>query len=127
MNPVAMQNAEPLKGHHILVVEDEALIGMELAYEIESAGAFVTHVLTLEAALKSLDKTWSAAVLDINLRGKDVFPVADRLQQMGVPFLFCSGHGSHQETSSRYPGSRLLAKPVDEAVLLAALAEIVSR
>ena len=121
-----MQTTETLAGRHILLVEDEVLIGMEMIYELETAGAFVTHVLTLEAALKALDQPWSAAVLDINLRGKEVYPVADRLQEKGVPFLFCSGHGSRHETSKRYPGSLLLAKPVDETRLIASLAELLA-
>ncbi|MCB8837557.1 response regulator [Aurantimonas sp. VKM B-3413] len=123
---IAMQIPDQLAGRHILLVEDEVLIGMEMIYELETAGAFVTHVLTLEAALKALDQPWSAAVLDINLRGREVYPVADRLQEMGVPFLFCSGHGSRLETSTRYPRSMLLAKPVDETKLLASLAELLA-
>jgi DNA-binding response OmpR family regulator len=85
-----------LKGKQVLVVEDEALVSMLIEDELRDAGATVLGpavrvddaVRLVEAA--AADGGISAAVLDINLEGRHVASVANRL---GVPFLFATGYG----------------------------------
>ena len=115
---------QALKNCSILLVEDEVLIGMDIMYELEAAGAEVLHVLSVPTALEAAGRGWSAAVLDINVNGRDVWPVADRLRDAGIPFLFCSGHASHGEIAARYENARLLMKPVNERALIRELAAI---
>ena len=84
-------------GRRILVVEDEALTAMALQQLLEDAGYIVLGpVGRVEDALDLLRSgPPDAAVLDVNLFGATVDPVAAMLEDMGVPFLFCTG----------YPGS----------------------
>lgn len=108
------EGTAPLRNRHILLVEDEALVAIDLAYELEKAGAAVTFATTLAEALAiaEIEPHHSAAVLDINLRGEEVYPAAEILAENGVPFLFCTGHGRREELTPRFPEAPVLAKPV---------------
>jgi CheY-like chemotaxis protein len=81
----------------ILVVEDELMIRMlledmlgELGYTVAYAAANMDEAL--EAA-KNAD--FDLAILDVNLNGEPVSPVADALVARGVPFVFATGYGEH--------------------------------
>jgi CheY-like chemotaxis protein len=87
--------SDALKGRHILVVEDEYFIADDLKRSVSAYGASVAGpVATLKEALSLLDSDQDidGAVLDINLRGERVYPLADRLIASGVPFLFLTGY-----------------------------------
>lgn len=90
-----MNTSHALAGRQILVVEDEYFIAQQTAGSIADAGAEVVGpVATLKNALVAIDShaRLDAAVLDINLRGEMVYPVADVLTERGVPFLFATGY-----------------------------------
>jgi CheY-like chemotaxis protein len=79
----------------VLVVEDEVLIGMlledmlsDLGYEIAATASRVE-----EAATLARDGQFDAAILDVNLNGQEVYPVADILAERGIPFVFATGYG----------------------------------
>lgn len=79
-----------------LVVEDETLIRMMLADMIEELGHRVAaEAGTIDEAM-SLARTskFDAAILDVNLDGSQITPVADILAARRIPFLFASGYGS---------------------------------
>lgn len=85
----------------ILMVEDEMNLAMMLEDILEDAGFHVLKAARLPNALEivaqsSLDGEGriDAAILDINLAGVEVFPLADVLRERGVPFVFTSGYGS---------------------------------
>ncbi len=81
-----------MKGMRILVVEDEFTVAAELADHFRSVGAEVLGpVPCLARAEEYLDRV-DAAILDINLNGEMVFPLADVLSERGVPFVFFSGN-----------------------------------
>ena len=87
---------QPLAGRKVLVVEDEYLIADDLAAMLQEAGAEVIgpaaslpHAVRLTEHQQSLD----AAVLDINLRGVEVFPLANELKSAGIPIIFLTGYG----------------------------------
>ncbi|MFN3549552.1 MAG: response regulator [Mesorhizobium sp.] len=100
-----------LSGMRILIAEDEYLLADELARFFESVGATVLGpAADVAAARRHLDET-DAAVLDINLKGGTVFPIADELFLRGVPFVFFSGmDASSVPDRFRFVGS--LPKPV---------------
>ncbi len=79
----------------VLVVEDEYFIGDEIARALACHGIQVIGpVPTLDEALAVLaagDRI-DVAILDINLRGKMVYPVADALVVRGIPFVFATGY-----------------------------------
>ena len=93
-----------LTGKRVLVVEDEALVSMLVEDELLDAGAKVVGpAACIDDALRLIeaaaaDGGLSAAVLDINLGGQQVWPVADRLAALGVPFLFARGYGEGCDT-----------------------------
>jgi CheY-like chemotaxis protein len=83
------------QGRRILVVEDEFLIRMlledmlsDLGYELAGVAGRVD-----EAAELARTVDVDLAILDVNLDGHDVYPVADILIERGVPFVFVSGYG----------------------------------
>jgi len=80
-----------LRGLHILIVEDEWTMAGDLARFFSNMGAIILGpVATVEQASKHTD-TAEAAILDVNLNGRRVFPIADELMRRGVPFVFFSG------------------------------------
>jgi DNA-binding NtrC family response regulator len=80
----------------ILLVEDEALIRMALAAMIEQLG----HRVVLEAGtiadagLYAATGVFDLAILDINIGGYGIDPVADVIERRGLPFFFVTGYGT---------------------------------
>jgi DNA-binding response OmpR family regulator len=117
-----------LAGRRILVVEDEALIACTIEDHLEHAGVTVIGPATSVAeALMLLDgeTTVDAAVLDVNLRGEKVFPIAAALRKRLIPFIFVTGYTS-DEISPAYKDIPLLEKPTDNRELIAILASLIS-
>jgi CheY-like chemotaxis protein len=84
----------PFADQRVLVAEDDYLVAQQMAHELRELGArIVGPVSTPDAALQlACEHRLDAAVLDINLRGGAVYPVADLLTRKGVPFLFVTGY-----------------------------------
>ncbi|TWA93328.1 PAS domain S-box-containing protein [Azospirillum brasilense] len=117
-------------GARILVVEDEALTAMGLQQVLEDAGYRVVGPVARVQDAIDLARTSppDLAVLDVNLFGQPSFPVAELLDDMGVPFLFCTGYGSLNTTNERLRQAPILAKPVPPDRLLRTIgALLVSR
>ncbi len=96
----------------VLVIEDEVIVGMLLEDMLDELGCEVAAISThIEEALQ-LARTLDIdlAILDINLRGKPSFPVADVLSSRGVPFMFATGYGA-QILKPPYSGTPILQKP----------------
>ena len=105
-----------LAGRRILVVEDEPLIATMIGRQMESLGLVVVGPASTVAA--ALDRVaqggFDAALLDMNLRGEPVLPVAEALAARGVPFVYATGYG---ETPSGYPPAPRIGKPFRRARL----------
>jgi two-component sensor histidine kinase len=108
-----------LRGQRVLVVEDEALVAMELAQILSAAGAQVVGpVGDVESALALIEAGGvDRALLDINLAGRPVTPVASALSRRSIPFIYLTGY---QEPDVE--GGLVLRKPASPATLLGALA-----
>jgi CheY-like chemotaxis protein len=98
----------------ILIVEDEPIVALGLAFAVEDVGAEVVgpcssiaDALTLLAA-GSVD----AAILDVNLCDRDITPVAVALMARAVPFIVQTGTGLPLELASAFPDIPLVNKPV---------------
>jgi DNA-binding response OmpR family regulator len=78
---------------NILIVEDEPLISMMLEDFLLSMGHRVSAICeTVAEALKAVESAgFDIAILDINLKGESVWPVASRLREEGIPFVLASG------------------------------------
>jgi len=91
----AMQQQSPTPAMRILVVEDELMIRMlledmlgELGYTVAAEAARIEEALD---AAKNAD--FDIAILDVNLNGQPISPVADALVARGMPFVFATGYG----------------------------------
>ena len=107
----------------ILVVEDEYLIRMLLEDMLGDLGYEVAAAVGTIAEAKELAATggFDAAVLDVNLDGEEIFPVADILAGRGLPFLFVTGYGE-ASLPQAYRGRPALQKPFQAERLKATLA-----
>jgi CheY-like chemotaxis protein len=101
-----------LAGVRVLIVEDEPLVAIMLEEMLEELGANVAaNAMRLEEALLlAADCDFDAAVLDVNLSGARSYPVADKLRERGIPFVFATGYGSSALADS-YEDDRLIHKP----------------
>lgn len=113
----------PLSGLTILIVEDEPLIALSLEDLLTDHGALcLGPVGSIRGALEMIEtRCIDMALLDINLRGERIDPVADRLAASGVPFIFTTGYGEDARPS-KHRDRPVLAKPyTDDAVIDAVL------
>jgi two-component SAPR family response regulator len=114
---------DPLEGRRILIVEDEVLIALDLENILKQTGAEVIGPMaTVSDALACLSDhaPVDGAVLDVNLGGEFVFPVADALMESRVPFLFLTGH-SDDHLPARHHDRPVIRKPYLASHLLEAL------
>jgi PAS domain S-box-containing protein len=115
-----------LAGARVLIVEDAALLAMELETGLSEAGAVVVGpAYELEEALALLDQPLDAAVLDANLNGLSVGPVADILAERGVPFVFATGYGDAGGAPSGFDAP-VIRKPYDVTQVTAAVADLLA-
>jgi CheY-like chemotaxis protein len=112
----------------VLVVEDEYLIRMlledmldELGYEVAAAVGTIS-----EAGQIAANGDISAAILDVNLDGQEIYPVADILAKRGLPFVFVTGYGE-RSLPEPYRGRPALQKPFQSEQLKTALAGLFAR
>lgn len=118
--------AKLLAGLHALVVEDETMIFLLIEDMVREMGcAGVSHATNVREALRQIDgKRPDFAVLDVNLAGEQVYPVAERLDAIGVPFAFATGYG-RVGMPERWASRPVIQKPFRQETLAAALAAIV--
>ncbi len=85
-----------LNGLKILVVEDEAAISLLLEDMLLDFGCEVVGPAGRLAAALDLaaTETFDLAILDVNVAGEPIYPVAEALEQRKVPFVFSTGYGS---------------------------------
>lgn len=112
-----------LSGRRVLIVEDESLVAMLIETILEDLGgeavgplASVEEALSFLKAAPAID----AALLDVNLAGRHVFPVAEALEAAGVPVVFSTGYGEGGLPEA-WRGRPTVQKPFTEAGLRAAL------
>jgi DNA-binding response OmpR family regulator len=117
-----------LAGRRVLLVEDEVHVAMlvESALEDESCVVVGPYGGIREALGAVRSEGLDLAVLDINLGGELVFPVAEQLEARGVPFLLLSGYGSVALPANRrhWP---ICAKPFNLRELVRVLSGLVGK
>lgn len=121
-----MTNA--LQGRRILVIEDESLVAMLLETILDDMGCTVVGpesnvddgliAATTEASL-------DAALLDVNVAGREVFPIAEALRTRGVPFVFSTGYGE-AGLPEHWRGNPTIQKPFTEGAIRDALMKVMN-
>lgn len=114
---------QAIRNKRILILEDEYLIACEIAMSVADAGAIAIGPCANCAAADALLDAGpvDAAILDIGLRdGTDVYPLADRLTLMNVPFVFFSGMTAHN-VARRFGPVPFITKPCSPMTVLEAL------
>jgi CheY-like chemotaxis protein len=102
----------------VLVVEDEGLIALMLEDMIEDMGCDVAYSAgSVAQALAWIERDGrtDVALLDVNLGGETVFPVAEALRARGIPFVFATGYGDGHDP--RFGDAPNLGKPIVPARL----------
>jgi DNA-binding response OmpR family regulator len=112
----------------VLIAEDEFLVSIQLEEDLRLAGCSILGPFsTLETATRaSRRERFDLAVLDINLNGKMVYPLADELSARGVPFIFLSGYVS-ADLPERFRKWPQVTKPHDPAALIKEIRGIVPK
>jgi CheY-like chemotaxis protein len=118
-----------LTGKRILVVEDDFVIARSVADMLGDHGASVVGpVGRLPRALALIDQEpIDAAVLDINLAGIMVFPLASELNRRNVPFLFATGYADRVTYPPDLQNTTQVRKPYSETQLLDALERVLGQ
>jgi PAS domain S-box-containing protein len=128
MTPVKGQNGKAapdaavkpitVAGKRIMVVEDEALVALALREALDEMGFSVLGPFNRisEAMVALRNNRVDAAVLDVNLGGELIYPLADVLTADHVPFVFITGYGA-EEIEPRYSKIPILQKPIEPGAL----------
>ena len=118
-------DTQTLAGTKILLVEDEVLICLLIETILSDAGYDVAVANTVEEALTAIDQGHlAAAILDLNLKGKKVYPVAEKLAAASIPFIFATGGGG--KDIEGFQDRPWVGKPFQEAELLAAVEKLIA-
>jgi len=111
----------------VLLVEDEFLLSAVLTADLQEAGYEVLgpHASVAAAMAAVQSETFDGAILDINLKGEFVYPVAQELARRGIPFMFLSGYAliNMPERFRAYPR---LPKPANATDLLRGVQNMLS-
>ena len=119
---------ESLRDRRILIVEDEYMIAEFLQYELEDAGAIVAGMISnVDDGLQQVrgNLALDAAILDVNLGGQAVFPLADELTARGVPFVFTTGYDA-SSIPPRFAHVERYVKPYNTAAMLGGIARVIN-
>jgi DNA-binding NtrC family response regulator len=107
---------KPLAGLRILLAEDEGLIALELERILEDFGCEVVGPLAgLEEVLQNAaGGRFDGALLDVNLRGRQIFEIMPELQKLGLKLIITSGYNDASLFPAAYRAIPRIAKPFDE-------------
>jgi len=112
----------------LIVIEDEALIAMELERMLQDLGHRVLAVAaTVDQALAQLEVhagDADAVLLDANLRGASAIPIAEALKALGVPFILASGYAREELERFGFQDGRVVGKPYSARDLATALSAL---
>ncbi len=115
-----------IAGLKILIVEDSLLLALELEQGLTDLGAHIVGVAAeVGEAMAMIDRPFDAAVLDANLNGASVMPVAQALHAMGRPFIFATGYADKAGPAGF--DAPVVRKPYNVGQIARALAQAYAR
>ncbi len=116
-----------IDGRTVLLVEDSLIIALDAEDILKRLGALhVATAGTVEQALQAIDSSMpSLAMLDINLGDHTSFAIADRLRELGIPFLFATGYGEQAQLPDDHKARTVVQKPYTLENVARALPELI--
>lgn len=125
LEPPQMTDTTKLAGLRVLVVEDEMMVSMLIEDMLTDLGCSVIGPASrLDEAIELAKASdLDCAVLDVNLGGQPIFPLADLLRERGRPFAFATGYGD-AGLRDVDKGTPVLQKPFREGDLARVLGEL---
>jgi DNA-binding NtrC family response regulator len=117
-----------LTGLHVLVVEDDPMIGLLVEDLLIDAGCHVSGpYISFGPALQAAEtEAVDVAVLDVNLAGILAYPIGEALQARGIPFVLTSGYGD-RAAPAEHKDWLTCSKPFTPEALTSALASALAR
>ena len=114
---------EPISGARLLLVEDEALVGMMMRDSLIELGYSVIGPFSRIAdAMQAVHhERFQAAILDVNVKGEMIYELADAIAARDIPLVFVTGYGA-EAIEERFRTVPILQKPVDRTALERVLA-----
>ena len=112
----------------VLFAEDEFFVAEMVEEDLRAAGLTVVGPFTTvaRAAQAAREEEFDIALLDINLRGELIYPLAEHLTKRGIPFVFLSGYGG-SSLPEKFRTAPRLPKPYDPDALIAELRRAVGK
>ena len=113
----------------VLVVEDEFIIALDLSETVKDLGYELEGPFEeTEEAIQAIGEAMpDLAILDVFTADGEVYPLADKLAEAGVPIIFHSGHVPPEEVRSRYPQAQACSKPCPPDRLIDAMQVAVAK
>lgn len=120
--PASQLAVPPVSKARLLLVEDEAMVGIFMEELLGQLGFDPTYPISslAEAVAAAERERYDGAVLDMNLRGESVYPLAELLSRQNVPFVFVTGY-SRTGVEARFSEIPIVQKPVTSEALTQAL------
>ena len=114
-----MPDTATIKGLRVLIVEDEFLLALSLEDDLVLAGCVTIGPFSnlADATQATRREDFDLAILDVNLGGEPIYPLAEELLERGKPFLLVTGYGA-ESLPPHFRSLPRLPKPYDVAILL---------
>jgi CheY-like chemotaxis protein len=109
-----MQNERPLAGYRVLIIEDEVMQAWGLSGMVADLGGTIGSIAYSDEQARQVlsQQSFDCVILDLNLDGIYAYPITSLLQQLGVPFVFCTAYAESVDVFSGVSDVPRLNKPV---------------
>ena len=117
--PLSNNSKNPLTGQRILVAEDESFIALDIERMLQSFGCEVVGpVSSVQEVLQyAVNGGFDGALLDVNLRGQQIFEILPKLETLGLRLIITSGYNDVTLFPAAFRRVPRIAKPFDEREL----------